>query len=307
MPVLVLAELDQGHVAPATARLVSAAQTLGDIHLLLAGASATAAASEARFEGVTRILVAEGPDELPAADSLRALLAALALGYSHVIAAASSLGRDVIPGLAAKLGVMPVTDIVAIVATDRFERPIYAGNAFEHIQSNEPKHILTIRPSAFAAAKPGGNAEVEMLPPLAPSRIRTLRAERTEADFPDLSSARIVVSGGVSLGSKEKFALVEDFARTIGGAVGATRAAVDAGYAPNDWQVGQTGKVVAPDLYIGIGVSGALQHLAGMQGAKRIIAINKDAEAPLVKIADLSYVGDLFEALPALISALKKP
>jgi electron transfer flavoprotein alpha subunit len=201
---------------------------------------------------------------------------------------------------------MPVTDVVEIVAPNRFVRPIYAGNAFEHLSSSEPLHILTVRTSVFTPAPLGAAVPVETLAPLAPGRVTTLRAERSAGDFPDLTSAAVVVSGGIAFGSVEKFAALGDLATALGGAVGATRAAVDAGYAPNDWQVGQTGKIVAPDLYIGIGVSGALQHLAGMQGAKRIVAINTDPEAPLVKVADYALIGDLVEIVPQLIAAFRK-
>ncbi len=201
---------------------------------------------------------------------------------------------------------MPVTDVIAIHGPNRFDRPIYAGNAIETIASGEPKHLLTIRASAFRPAAVRQQCpDLARSPPIVAPVADSIAAHRTESELPDLGTAQIVVAGGVSFGSAEKFALVEELAKTLGAAVGATRAAVDAGYAPNDWQVGQTGKIIAPDLYIGIGISGALQHLAGIQGAKKIIAINTDAEAPLMKIADIALVGDLFEVVPQLIAELQ--
>jgi electron transfer flavoprotein alpha subunit len=213
----------------------------------------------------------------------------------------------VIPRLAAKLDLMPVTDVTNILAPDRFERPIYAGNAIETVRSSQPKQSLTLRASAFPPPRlaPAGNAPVEAVAaPAAAPLVQLLAAHRTEAERPDLATARIVVGGGIAVGSAEGFRLIERLADRLGAAVGATRAAVDAGYAPNDWQVGQTGKVVAPDVYIAVGISGALQHLAGIQGAKTIVAINTDPEAPLMKLADYRMVGDLFTVVPALIAAL---
>jgi electron transfer flavoprotein alpha subunit len=233
------------------------------------------------------------------------LIAALAEPYSHIVAGSTSVGRDVIPRLAAKLDVMPVTDVTAILGGNRFERPIYAGNAIETVVSNQSKHLLTVRASAFRPAVKGNAAPIEPYAegPLV-EVVKVISAHRTGGDRPELTTAQVVVSGGVSLGSAEGFKLVEALAETLGAAVGATRAAVDAGYAPNDWQVGQTGKIIAPDLYIAIGISGALQHLAGIQGAKTIVAINTDPEAPLMKLADYALVGDLFEVVPKLTAAL---
>jgi len=308
MAVLVLAEHDLGHLSPATARIVAAAGQLGPVDLLVAGQGVSGVAAEASaIAGVARVLVAD-TDALGALapDALVALLAPLAERYTHIVAAAAATGRDAIPRLAAKLDLMPVTDIVAIHGPTRFDRPIYAGNAIETVNDTQPRHLLTIRASAFRPAASGNAAPIEPLDPTVATLTKFLAAHRTEGDLPDLGTAQIVVAGGVSFGSAEKFRLVEDLAKALGAAVGATRAAVDAGYAPNDWQVGQTGKIIAPDLYIGIGVSGALQHLAGIQGAKKIVAINKDPEAPLMKIADYALVGDLFEIVPALIAGLKR-
>ena len=306
MAVLVLAEHDLGKLSASTARIVAAADRLGPVDILVAAADAASIAAEAaQIAGVSKVLAVSGFANAPA-DALTALLAELAEPYTHIIAAAAAIGRDVIPRLAAKLDLMPVTDVVAIHGPNRFDRPIYAGNAVETVSSGQAKNLLTIRASAFRPAAGGNSAPVETLS-AAPSTRHTHVADiRTDSELPDLSTAQIVVGGGVSFGSAEKFALVEELAKTLGAAVGATRAAVDAGYAPNDWQVGQTGKIIAPDLYIAIGISGALQHLAGIQGAKKIIAINSDPEAPIMKIADVTLVGDLFEIVPALTAELAK-
>jgi electron transfer flavoprotein alpha subunit len=240
-------------------------------------------------------------------DSIVPLLAGLAPQYKFVVAAAGASGRDLIPRLAAKLDLMPITDVVSIAAPNRFVRPIYAGNALQTVVSDQQQNLLTLRASAFRPTGLGEAAPIEPLShaPVA-SAARVIAAHRTQSDSPDLSTAQIVVGGGVSVGSAEGFKLIEQLAMTLGAAVGATRAAVDAGYAPNDWQVGQTGKIIAPDLYIAVGISGALQHLAGIQGAKLIIAINSDPEAPLSKMADAVLVGDLFTIVPALIAELDR-
>ena len=309
MSVLVLADHDLGHLSPATARAVTAATELGgEVHVLVAGAGiAPVAAEAAALAGVTRVLAAEDPSFANARSAaLAKLLASLAGDYSHFLGISAAVGRDVLPRLAAMLDIQPVTDVTAILGPNRFERPIYAGNAIQTVTSSQESQILSVRAASFVPATktdaaPIGKISVAPAEPLA----QFIAAHRTESDAPDLATARIVVAGGVALGSREKFKLIEDLAATLGAAVGATRAAVDAGYAPNDWQVGQTGKIVAPDLYIGIGISGALQHQAGMLGAKTIVAINKDAEAPLMKLADFAWCGDLFEAVPALMAALK--
>jgi Electron transfer flavoprotein, alpha subunit len=302
MSVLVLAEVDNGALSPATARIVNAASQLGPVDLLVPGpgAAADAAAALAAVRKVLR------NDSNVLADSLADVLFSLAADYEYVVSGASSTGKDVIPRLAARLDIQPVTDIVAIEGPGRFVRPIYAGNALETVADPQPRHVLTIRASAFRPAAGGNAAPVEVLESAVVSAARFIAAHRTEGDVPDLSTAQVVVGGGVSVGSAEGFRLVENLGRILGAAVGATRAAVDAGYAPNDWQIGQTGKIIAPDLYIAIGISGALQHLAGIQGARRIVAINTDPEAPLVKIADIALIGDLFEILPQLTAELEK-
>jgi electron transfer flavoprotein alpha subunit len=306
MAVLVLAEHDLGELSASTARIVAAAEKLGPVDVLVAGDNVAAIAAEAAtIAGVHKVLAANGLANSPPA-ALTALLLTLADRYTHIAAADSTTGRDVIPRLAAKLDLMPVTDVIAIHGPTRFDRPIYAGNAIETVSSGQERNLLTIRASAFRPAAGGNSATVETLANLPSNNLQFTSEARSKADMPDLGTAQIVVGGGVSFGSAEKFKLVEDLAKTLGAAVGATRAAVDAGYAPNDWQVGQTGKIIAPDIYIAIGISGALQHLAGIQGAKKIIAINSDPEAPLVKIADIALIGDLFEIVPALIVALRK-
>jgi electron transfer flavoprotein alpha subunit len=309
MAVLVLAEHDLGTLSPATARIAAAAAELGPVDLLVVGEGVDQVAiAAAALAGIARVRVSQDPElNGLTAEALTPLLQRLAPEYTHVIAAAASVGRDVIPRLAARLDLMPVTDVVGILGPNRFQRPIYAGNAIETVSSNQPRHLLTIRASAFRPAALGNEAPIEPLDAGAVASVsRFIAAHRTQGDLPDLSTAQIVVGGGVSLGSVEKFELVGQLARQLGAAIGATRAAVDAGYAPNDWQVGQTGKIIAPDLYIAIGVSGALQHLAGIQGAKKIVAINSDPEAPLVKLADYALIGDLFEVVPALMAELDR-
>jgi electron transfer flavoprotein alpha subunit len=305
MAVLVIAEHDNGALSATTARVVNAVSSLGPVHLLVAGDRAGDVAPAVALAGIEKVLVVEGAAE-GAPEALIGVLETLAPGYTHIVAAAATAGRDLIPRLAARLDLMPVTDVVAIHGPDRFDRPIYAGNAIETIASRQPRQLLTIRASAFRPAAAGPAAPVEAVGNDTAALVQVLSRHRTESDRPELATAQVVVSGGIAFGSAENFKLVENLAAVLGAAVGATRAAVDAGYAPNDWQVGQTGKIVAPDLYIGIGVSGALQHLAGIQGAKKIIAINSDPEAPLMKLADYALVGDLFEIVPALIEGLKR-
>jgi electron transfer flavoprotein alpha subunit len=308
MAVLVLADHDAGRLSPATTRVVAAATKLGAVDLLVAGHNVTAIAAEAAaIAGVARVLMIESAGLAEAAaDALTDLLAHLAEPYAHIVAASASVGRDAIPRLAAKLDLMPVTDIVEILGPEQFVRPIYAGNALETVTSPQPKQLLTVRASAFRPAASDNSAPIESVSFDVASATSFVAAHRTEGDRPDLSTAQVVVSGGVSFGSAANFQQVERLASKLGAAVGATRAAVDAGYAPNDWQVGQTGKIIAPDLYIAIGISGALQHLAGIQGAKKIVAINTDPEAPLMNIADLALVADLNDAVPALIAELEK-
>ncbi|KKB06704.1 hypothetical protein VE25_21290 [Devosia geojensis] len=309
MAVLVLADHDLGRLSPATPRVVHAVAELGPIDVLVLGEGIDEVAAEAAaIAGVRRVRVAQDAGLLgQSAEALAPILADLAEGYTHIVGSAGAVGRDVFPHLAARLDLMPVTDVVAILGPNRFQRPIYAGNAIETVVSNQDKHVLTIRASAFRAAARGNEAAIEPVPHGDVAAVaKFVAAHRTEGDVPDLATAQIVVGGGVSVGSAEGFKLVEQLAAWLGAAVGATRAAVDAGYAPNDWQVGQTGKIIAPDLYIAIGISGALQHLAGIQGAKKIVAINTDAEAPLVKLADVALIGDLFTVVPALIGELDR-
>lgn len=303
MSVLVLAELDDGVLSPSTARVVAAVSVLGPVDLLVVG-SPEAATAATRIAGVKSVLTA---DVDSVAESLVALLETLAVRYPYVVSAASTFGKDVMPRLAARLDIQPVTDIVAIAGPTRFTRPIYAGNALETVTDSQERHVLTIRASAFRPAALDNAAPIEPVPaPGVAALARFLAAHRTQGDTPDLATAQIVVGGGVAVGSAEGFQLIEKLGRSLGAAVGATRAAVDAGYAPNDWQVGQTGKIIAPDLYIAIGISGALQHLAGIQGAKTIMAINADPEAPMMKLADIALVGDLFEIVPQLTAELER-
>jgi electron transfer flavoprotein alpha subunit len=305
MSVLVIADHDAGMLSPSTARVVEGASVLGPIDLLVIGDRAEqVAAAAANLAHVRKVQVVTG---ISASDADVSVIEMLSQGYQYVIQSAGSVGRDRMPRLAAKLDLMPVTDVVAILGPNRFERPIYAGNAVQTVTDNQPKHILTLRASAFRApATTDTAAPVEVLDMALNSVVTLLASHRTQSDTPDLATAQIVIGGGVALGSAENFQLIENLAKKLGAAVGATRAAVDAGYAPNDWQIGQTGKIIAPDLYIAIGISGALQHLAGIQGAKKIVAINSDAEAPLVKLADLALVGDLFEIVPQLTAELER-
>ena len=302
MSILVLAELDSDVLSPATARIVAAATQLGPVDLLVSGPQVVAEAA-AGLSGVARVILAPAT---ALAEGVVDLLAGLAPSYDYLVASASTTGKDVMPRLAARLDIQPVTDIVAIEGPNRFTRPIYAGNALETVTDGQSRHVLTFRASAFRPAAGGNSAPVETHEGAVASAARFIAAHRTESDIPDLATAQIVVGGGVSVGSAEGFRLIEALGKTLGAAIGATRAAVDAGYAPNDWQVGQTGKIIAPDLYIAVGISGALQHLAGIQGAKKIVAINTDAEAPIVKIADVALIGDLFEIVPQLTAELEK-
>ena len=310
MSVLVLADHDLGTLSPATARIVHGVAELGPVDLLVLGEGIDQVALDAaKIAGVSRVLVGQGAVfNAIVADSAVALLSTLAGRYQYVVAGANAAGRELIPRLAAKLDLMPVTDVTKVLGPNRFERPIYAGNAIQTVLSNEPRHLLTLRASAFRAAPVGTtSAPIEPIDITGVSAVaRVISAHRTESDSPDLATAQIVVGGGVAVGSAEGFKIIQNLAKSLGAAVGATRAAVDAGYAPNDWQIGQTGQIIAPDLYIAVGISGALQHLAGIQGAKRIVAINADPEAPLVKLADLALIGDLFDIVPQLIAELEK-
>jgi electron transfer flavoprotein alpha subunit len=309
MTTLLLAEHDNASLKDATARAVTAAAALGaDVHVLVAGKdNAGAAEAAAKLSGVAKVLRADG-DSLAGqlAEPLAALIVTLAPGYDALVAPATAVGKTVMPRVAALLDVMQVSEIVKVIAPDTFERPIYAGNAIETVKTSDVKRVITVRPAAFAPAGSGANAPIESISaPEASAQSTFVGAELTRSTRPELTSARIVVSGGRAFQSAENFKkYLEPIAEKLKAAIGASRAAVDAGYAPNELQVGQTGKVVAPDLYIAIGISGAIQHLAGMKEAKLIVAINKDPEAPIFSIADYGLVGDLYEILPELERAL---
>jgi len=311
MSTLLLAELSGGALAPATAKALSAAKALGgDVHILVAGSDANAAAqSAAKLAGVTKVLVADAPHLANGiAEEVAALILSLAGGYSAIVAPATAFGKNILPRVAAKLDVMQISDITKVISSDTFERPIYAGNAIQTVQSSETAKIITVRTAAFPLAAEGGSATIENVSAPAPIGTATFEsAELTKSDRPELTAARIVISGGRGMGNGENFAkYIEPVADRLGAAMGASRAAVDAGFVPNDWQVGQTGKVVAPDLYVAVGISGAIQHLAGMKDSKVIVAINKDGEAPIFQVADYGLVADLFQALPELDAELQK-
>ncbi len=304
MAVLLLAEITDGALArDATAKSVTAARKLGDVHLLCAGAHAAAAAEDAaKIDGVAKVLVAEDATlGHRLAEPTAALIVALAGDYDHIAAPATTDAKNILPRVAALLDVMVITDVTGIEGPDTFERPIYAGNAMQTVRSSDAKKVLSIRTSVFDAAGEQAPAPTETVSAADdPGLSEWVEDKVAESDRPELTSAGIVVSGGRALGSQEQFELIEKLADKLGAAVGASRAAVDSGYAPNDWQVGQTGKVVAPDLYIAVGISGAIQHLAGMKDSKVIVAINKDEEAPIFQVADYGLVADLFTAVPEL-------
>jgi len=312
MTVLLLAEHDNKSLNDATAKALSAAQALGgDVNVLVAGHNCQAVAEAAsKLAGVAKVLVADAPQlEHGLAEEVAALIVPMMADYDALVAPATTTGKNICPRVAAALDVMQVSDIIKVVSPDTFERPIYAGNAIQTVQSPEGKKVVTVRISAFPAAGEGGSAAIEpVTPPAAVSASSFEKAELTASTGrPDLTSAKIVVSGGRGMQSGENFKkLLEPVADAIGAAVGASRAAVDAGFVPNDMQVGQTGKVVAPDLYVAVGISGAIQHLAGMKDSKVIVAINKDGEAPIFQVADYGLVADLFQALPELEAELKK-
>ena len=310
MTALVIAEHDNASLKAATLNAVTAAaQCGGDVHVLVAGANAAAAAqAAAQIAGVSKVLLADGPAlENGLAENLAAQVIAIAPGYSHILFPATASGKNVAPRVAAKLDVAQISDITKVDSPDTFERPIYAGNAIATVQSSDATKVITVRGTGFdAAAATGGSAAVETIAAVAVSGKSTfVGREITKSDRPDLTSARIIVSGGRAMGSSEKFQeVLTPLADKLGAAIGASRAAVDSGYAPNDLQVGQTGKIVAPDLYMAIGISGAIQHLAGMKDSKVIVAINKDPEAPIFSVADYGLVADLFTAVPELVNAL---
>ncbi len=308
MSVLLLAEVNDGELAmDATAKAVTAATQLGDVTVLCAGGSAAAAGDAAsKIDGVSKVLVAEDASlGHRLAESTAALIVSLADGYEHIVAPATTDAKNVLPRVAAMLDAMVISDISGVVDGSTFERPIYAGNAIQTVKSSDAKKVVSIRTAAFDAAGEGGSASVETVSAAAnPGLSEWVEDKVAESDRPELTSAGVVVSGGRGVGSEDDFALIEGLADKLGAAVGASRAAVDSGFAPNDWQVGQTGKVVAPDLYVAVGISGAIQHLAGMKDSKIIVAINKDEEAPIFQVADYGLVADLFAAVPELTEKL---
>lgn len=312
MAILVIAEHDNSQIKSGTLNTVTAAQKLGsDVHLLVAGAGCAAAADAAKqIAGVSKVLLADAAALAhPLAENLTPLVVDLAKQYSHVLAPATTFGKNLLPRVAALLDVAQISEITAVESADTFVRPVYAGNVMATVQSSDAIKVITVRTTAFEpAAVSGGAAAVEAVSGAADAGLSSfVSQELTVSDRPELAAAKIVVSGGRALGSAEQFkAVIEPLADKLGAAVGASRAAVDAGYAPNDYQVGQTGKVVAPQLYVAVGISGAIQHLAGMKDSKVIVAINKDEEAPIFQVADYGIVGDLFSVLPELMTELSK-
>jgi electron transfer flavoprotein alpha subunit len=311
MPTLLIAEFDASGLKDSTHKALTAATQIGTpVHVLVVGHGAKPAAeAAAKLDGVEKVLVADDASlDHMLAEPASALIADVAGAYDAVVAPASTNGKNVMPRVAALLDVMQVSEIIKVVSPDTFERPIYAGNAIQTVQSKDAKKVVTVRTAAFPAAGEGGQAPVETVAAKGASEKSAFKGEEiAKSDRPELASARIIVSGGRSLGSSDKFhELIEPLADALGAAVGASRAAVDAGYAPNDWQVGQTGKVVAPDLYVAVGISGAIQHLAGMKDSKVIVAINKDEDAPIFQVADYGLVGDLFQIVPELKTEVEK-
>lgn len=307
MTALVLLDHEEGRIRKAALSAVTAATQFGDVHVLVAGDDAVAQAA-AKITGVSKVLhAAEARYVHELAEPLAALIVSLAGGYSHIVASAGAVGKNVLPRAAALLDVQPIPDVVRIVNADTFVRPIYAGNALATVQSSDSKKLLTVRSSAFDAAEvEGGSAAIESIAPVEDPAVSKFEAVHlSESERPELESARVVVSGGRGLQSEEKFKILEPLADTLGAAIGASRAAVDSGFVPNDYQVGQTGKIVAPELYLAFGISGAIQHLAGMKDSRVIVAVNKDPEAPIFQIADYAIEGDLFEVVPQLTDALK--
>jgi len=310
MSVLVIAEHDNASIKGATLNTVTAAVACGgDVHVLVAGHNAGAAAQAAsKIAGVAKVIHADAPGlEHGLAENVAAQVLAIASNYSHILFPATASGKNVAPRVAAKLDVAQISDITKVIAADTFERPIYAGNAIATVQSQDAVKIITVRTTGFdAAAATGGSAQVETAAATADAgKSSFMDSEIAKSDRPELTAAKIIVSGGRALGSKEKFdEVMTPLADKLGAALGASRAAVDAGYAPNDWQVGQTGKIVAPQLYVAAGISGAIQHLAGMKDSKVIVAINKDPEAPIFSVADYGLEADLFTAVPELVKAL---
>ncbi|MDF3036268.1 MAG: electron transfer flavoprotein subunit alpha/FixB family protein [Paucimonas sp.] len=309
MTALVIAEHDNASLKGSTLNTVTAAaQCGGEVHVLVAGHHCGAAADAAKqIAGVTKVLVADAEQFANGlAENVAAQALALAGSYSHILAPATAYGKNILPRVAAKLDVAQISEISKVDSPDTFERPIYAGNAIATVQSSDPVKVITVRTTGFdAASASGGSAAVENVTPVADSgKSSFVSRELAKSDRPELTAAKVIVSGGRGMGSGENFKILEPLADKLGAAMGASRAAVDAGYVPNDWQVGQTGKIVAPQLYVAVGISGAIQHLAGMKDSKVIVAINKDAEAPIFSVADYGIVGDLFEIVPELVKEL---
>ncbi|MCI5050247.1 MAG: FAD-binding protein [Rickettsiales bacterium] len=309
MMILVIAEHDQSSLNPATRAAVGAAKLIGgEIHVLVAGAACDAVCEQAKqLDGVAKVLHAHDDAYAhPLAENMAKLIHSLAVDYGHILAAATTTGKDIMPRVAAMLDVAQISDIIGVESANTFKRPIYAGNAIETVQSSDSKIVVTVRGTAFEKVGDGGSAELVNVDTQGDAGLSSfISMEGSDSDRPDLASARVVVSGGRGLGDGEKFnSVMEPLAEALGAAIGASRAAVDAGYVPNDYQVGQTGKIVAPELYIAVGISGAIQHLAGMKESKVIVAINKDENAPIFEIADYGLVADLFDAVPELTQAI---
>jgi electron transfer flavoprotein alpha subunit len=312
MPTLLLAEHDNASLKDATNKALTAAKAIGaDVHILVAGHNCKAVAdAAAKLDGVKKVLLADAqPYEHMLAEPAAALVVSLAGPYETIMAAATTTGKNIMPRVAALLDVMQISEVIKVVAPDTFERPIYAGNAIQTVRSTDNKRVITVRTAAFQATGAGGaSAPIEPVAAAAdPGLSGFVGEELSKSERPELTSAKIIISGGRAMQNRENFTkYIEPVADKLGAAIGASRAAVDAGYAPNDWQVGQTGKVVAPDLYIAVGISGAIQHLAGMKDSKVIVAINKDEEAPIFQVADYGLVADLYQALPELATELDK-
>lgn len=308
MSILLIAEHDNAVLSPATAKTLTAAKAIGDdVDILIAGQECNPVAeSAAKLQGVRKVLIADAPQlKKQLAEEMSALITPLMENYEVAIAPATTTGKNYMPRIAAKLDVGQISEIIAVNAPNNFDRPIYAGNAIQTVETSDTKKVITVRTTAFDAATEGANAPIEVIEPQSPVGLSEFISEELSvSDRPELTSARIIISGGRGMGSGENFGLIEKIADKLGAAVGASRAAVDSGFVPNDYQVGQTGKVVAPELYIAVGISGAIQHLAGMKDSKVIVAINKDEEAPIFQVADYGLVGDLFEVLPELEAAL---
>ncbi len=311
MTTLLIAEHDNAHLKDATAKAMTAAKALGgEVHILVAGKGAQAVAdAAAKLDGAKKVLLADDDSyEHQLAEPLAALVVSLAKDYDAIVSPATTTGKNFMPRVAALLDVMQISDIVKVESPDTFVRPIYAGNALQTVKATDPKKVITVRTSTFQATGEGGSAPVETVAAVADPGVSSFVGEElSKSDRPELTSAKVIISGGRAMQNRENFTkYIEPVADKLGAAMGASRAAVDAGYAPNDWQVGQTGKVVAPELYIAVGISGAIQHLAGMKDSKVIVAINKDEEAPIFQVADYGLVADLYQALPELDAELGK-